>query len=363
MAGIMSNFTKYRKKGMAQGPSPGRRLRAGRLINYWIVPVITLCWFSLPLPLLGQAFLGQPILNVPDLPTQEKNSGELLPEGKPLAETLWMPRTAPDSTGLWDNLSAFVGLDGSKGPEDLESNENFGWRAHFNWGIPLVQSWGLGFQVGSAINYSRAMSNLFENINGTRDRLQSFTTVGLFQRSSLGLNWGVVYDFLSEHYYTSINLGQVRGQVGYQTTANDEIGLWGALRTGGDVGSLVGRTIDFKPMTQANLFWRHVFDNNTQTRIWLGVADEHTRYNFLAPGDPPIHHPFIFGGDMYVPLNNYWGIFGQANFVTPGTSGTVAAFVGLVFYPAGQAGSATRNPYAPYLPLANNPTFVVNAFP
>jgi hypothetical protein len=66
---------------------------------------------------------------------------------------------------------------------------------------------------------------------------------------------------------------------------------------------------------------------------------------------------------VYIPLNGNWAIFGEANFITPNDSGTVTAFFGLVYYPAGGAGNAFRNRFAPMLPLANNPTLAVNLQP
>ena len=49
-------------------------------------------------------------------------------------------------TGLFDNLSVFAGLDGSKQPQDFGINAQFGGRASVNWGIPLFESLGIGAQ-------------------------------------------------------------------------------------------------------------------------------------------------------------------------------------------------------------------------
>ena len=47
-------------------------------------------------------------------------------------------RECDDSCGLWDNVSIFVGLEGSKQPQDFGINANFGGRFALNWGFPLV---------------------------------------------------------------------------------------------------------------------------------------------------------------------------------------------------------------------------------
>src|SRR5438128_8715229 len=88
--------------------------------------------------------------------------------------------------GVFDNLSFFAGLNIAKEPADLGINENFGYRFAVNWGLPLVERAGLGIQLGTAINYSRTALHFLPLIDGTVDHFQSFTTLGLFQRSPSG---------------------------------------------------------------------------------------------------------------------------------------------------------------------------------
>jgi hypothetical protein len=259
-----------------------------------------------------------------------------------------------------DDLSLFLGLDGSKGPEDLGINANFGFRAAMNWGYPLWEDYGLGVQAGTALNYARTAVRVLRSIDGTRDRLQSFSTVGLFQRTSFGLNWGVVYDFLAEDYYQNIDLSQIRGQIGYNVSGSDEVGFWGALHTSEDAGAVADQSFTLKPINEVNLFWRHTWSTEAVTRLWVGLAEEHGRFVFVAPGNSPVHHPVVFGADLYVPLNEHFALFGEANFITPNDTGTVTATMGFVFYPGGGARQASRSRFAPLLPLANNPSFAVD---
>ncbi|HKI34000.1 MAG TPA: DUF6666 family protein [Gemmataceae bacterium] len=263
-------------------------------------------------------------------------------------------------TGWADNLSLFLGLTGSKGPEDLGINANFGFRTAVNWGLPVWEEYGLGVQFGSSLNYSRTAVRVLSMISDTHDRIENFSTAGVFQRSNLGVNWGVVYDFVDERYYSSFTLGQWRGQVGYDVTANDEVGLWGAWREHGANASVDDETFSLRPILQGNIFWRHVWRNEITTRAWVGVAEEHGRFIFVAPGEPPVHHPVVFGADVFVPLTDYLSIFGEANFITPNDSGTVTATFGIAFYPGGGATRAARSRFAPLLPLANNPTFATD---
>ncbi len=265
--------------------------------------------------------------------------------------------------GWFDDLSLFLGLDGSKGPEDLGINADFGLRGAFNWGLPLWESHGLGVQVGSAVNYANNALRQLKSVDGTTDRVQSFTTVGVFQRTDFGLNWGVTYDFLAEDYYKSLTFGQWRGQLGHQIGPNNEVGIWTAIRSFGDSARVDGQSFNLKPITQGNLFWRHVWDNETVTRLWVGLAEEHGRVLLTAPGNPPVHHPFVFGADVYVPLSEHFALFGEANFITPTDTGTVTAMLGIAFYPGGRAKSAGRSRFAPLLPVANNPTFAIDLQP
>lgn len=267
----------------------------------------------------------------------------------------------PQGSGWFDNLSLFLGLDGSKGPDDLGINADFGYRGAINWGLPLWESRGLGIQVGSALNVSDNAVRVLRSVNGTRDRVQSFTTVGVFQRTDFGLNWGIVYDFLAEDYYKSLVLGQWRGQIGHAIGLCDEVGVWAAVRNFGDNATVAGQSLSLKPITQGNLYWRHVWGNETVTRFWVGLAEEHGRFVLVAPGNSSVHHPFVFGADLYVPLTDRLAIYGEANFITPNDTGTVTATMGIVFYPGGRAKGVARGRFAPLLPLANNPTFGVDA--
>ncbi len=263
------------------------------------------------------------------------------------------------SSGLLENLSGFLGLDGSKGPEDLGINANFGFRAHLNWGYPVLEQAGLGVQLGTAINYSETAVRVIRSIDGVRDRFQSFTTLGLFQRTDFGLSWGFVHDWLSEHYYQGIDVGQWRAQIGYALCCSDELGVWGAWRDRSDRATTGGETFDLRPIGQANLFWKHIWGNDTVTRMWIGLADSHGRFVLVAPGNTPVHHPFVFGADLYVPLTEHLAIFGEANFITPNDTGTVTATLGFAFFPGG-AHHAVRSRFAPLLPLANNPSFALD---
>jgi hypothetical protein len=254
--------------------------------------------------------------------------------------------------GLLENLSLFAGLDGAKGPEDLGINANFGWRTHVNWGYPVLEPFGLGIQLGTALNYERTAVRVLRSVDGTRDRVESFTTAGIFQRTDFGLSWGVVYDFLYDNYYQDFSLSQWRGQIGYAVGPNDEVGIWGALRGRGDHGTVGGQSFRLETIDQGNLFWKHTWEHEIATRMWIGLADQHGRFVLVAPGNTAVHHPFAFGADVFVPLSERLAIYGEAQFITPNDTGTVTATFGLAFFSGAGARTAGRNRFAPLLPVA-----------
>lgn len=259
-----------------------------------------------------------------------------------------------------DNLSVFAGLDGARTPEDLGLSSTFGGRLHVNWGVAVLPELGLGAQVGTAVNHARTSSRLLRLAEGTRERTQSFTTLGLFQRTPQGFKWALVHDFLTENHYSGIDARQWRGQIGLDLTGCDEVGLWGTWRARSDQTTVLGQTIFLRPIHQINFYWRRVWANDNVTRVWLGLAEEHGRFILTAPGTPPIRHPFCFGGEVHLPLTDQLALYGEAQFITPNDTGTVTAYFGLAWYPGGGARSAGCNNFAPMMPLANNTTLALD---
>jgi hypothetical protein len=259
-----------------------------------------------------------------------------------------------------DNISLLAGLDGSKEPEDLGVNAHFGFRLAANCGGPIWEQYGLGAQVGTALNYEYNAVRVLKGLNGPTDRTQTFTTLGVFQRSNLGINWGVVYDFRIEDYYLNFTFGQVRAQLGYQFDPSNEVGLWGTLRTTSTGATVSREDVNLRPIDQINFFWRHVWEGQQVTRMWVGLAEGHGRFLLVSPGESQVNHPITFGADVLLPLTDYLAVFGEAQFITPNDTGTVTAFFGIAFYPGGGARRAATSRFAPYLPLANNPSFAVD---
>jgi hypothetical protein len=267
---------------------------------------------------------------------------------------------APVHSWAWlETLELFGGLEGSKQPQDFGVNAEFGGRLHVNWGVPLLPAWGVGIQVGTAIDLTDNAVQVFERLEGNSDRMQEYTTVGIFQRIG-ELNWAVVYDFLHESYYDQFNLGQVRAKVGYHITRCDEIGAWGTISTEKDNGTFATIPLTLRPIDQASAFWRHTWENCAQTTIWVGGCPGHGQVN-LALGDlPAVGARVVFGADLHIPLSDNWAIFGEANFLTPANSGTVDAYLGFCYYIGGSAHGFRERQFSPVLPVADATDFAVD---
>jgi hypothetical protein len=258
-----------------------------------------------------------------------------------------------------ENFSIFLGLDGSKQPQDFGVNAHFGGRLHANLGIPLLADQGLGLQIGAALNATENAVQVVERVEGSKRRTQFFSTVGLFQRAGCGLNWALVYDFLNQDYFDSFSLSQWRGHLGYWCNDCAEIGIRAALSDRNDAGLFGTIPVVLDPISQVTLYGRKVWPKGAVTGVWAGVAEGHNEPN-VALGDlSPIEEPFVFGADVFCPLTNRLAIYGEANFIRPADTGTVDAYLGIVFYPVGHR-RAFRRPFAPVLPVANNTSMSVD---
>lgn len=267
------------------------------------------------------------------------------------------------ANGIWsplDSLELFGGLDGSKQPQDFGVNAQFGVRFHANWGVPVSRELGLGIQVGTALNASDHAVRVTQAFTGAASRNQSFTTVGVFQRTPSGWVWGIVHDFLYTDDYDRFFLSQWRGRAGYQISDAVEVGVQGRASQKKDTAVWGPANVRLRPLAQGSVYWRHTWDYGSQVGCWLGVAESHGQANAALGNDNPTGPRVVFGSDLHLPLNDHVVVFGEANFVTPAATGTVDAFLGFAFYPGGHARLWRQRACSPVLPVANNTSFTVD---
>lgn len=266
----------------------------------------------------------------------------------------------------WDNLSIFGGFEGSKQPQDYGVNAHFGGRVAANMGMPLCRHIGLGLQIGTSINYTDNAVQVFERFGEAHGRSQSFTTLGLFQRFDNGFVWAAAWDYLHQNFYGQTNLHQFRGRIGWRF-GNEEFGLRAQLSDDDDREFFAGVIpVVLKPLDQGAIYWARTWENSARTTFWAGLAESHGQRNLAFEallGDVPQRasgERLVFGAEIDVPLNDYWALFGQANFITPADTGTVDSYLGIAFYPGGGAQRSRTNRYAPVQAVANSTSMSID---
>ncbi len=259
-----------------------------------------------------------------------------------------------------ENLSVFVGLDGSKQPQDVGIHAHFGGRAAVNLGLPIFPDRGIGIQVGSAMSATDAAVAVLEAVDGTDSRFQSLSTVGLFQRSDAGFQWAVVWDILHQSYYDDITLNQLRARIDVNVTEMDTIGIQGMWSMGDTQNAQVaGTTVRLSPIDQISAIWGHEWESGAVTEGWLGIADSHGEVVHVFPGNPRRSTAALFGASIRAPLTEKLALYGQGNFILPADSGTVDAYLGVV-YTFGKSHCSKRNRFAPILDVAGSTSFAVD---
>ena len=102
-----------------------------------------------------------------------------------------------------------------KGPLDQGRNGNFGLDEGFNFGSALWPAARLGYQLGVEAVQSDLSGETVVGTECLPSRQQVFTTVGIFQRAIAcdPWQWGVAWDYLSDHYYVNTQYSRVRARV------------------------------------------------------------------------------------------------------------------------------------------------------
>jgi hypothetical protein len=266
-----------------------------------------------------------------------------------------------DSTGGWlRSLTFFGGIDGSKQPQDFGVNANLGLQGNVNSSFALDEDSGLGLQLGAGVVGSQNAVRVYELLGEATDRVQGYTTVGLFQRSDSGFLWAVAHDFMVEDSYDQFLLSQWRGRVGCDIDEANQFGLSAQLRGLDDSGNFGGGPVSLRTINQGSLYWRHIWESETQTAFWLGVADGHGENNAVTGPSPAQSAVPLFGADFLAPLNDHFALYGETNLIMPADTGTVDAFLGIQWFPGGGARLARRGRFDPVFSVAAPTSFSVD---
>jgi len=250
-------------------------------------------------------------------------------------------------------FSLFAGVHGFKGPSDLGRNGNFGFHEGINFGAPLLESWGYGYQVGFQATHSNFKGDRV--LDSSDDaRHQIFLTAGVFKRvPDFGFQSAVVFDFFHDDYYDRADLKQIRSETSLRLSELREIGYFGAYNVGGDQVRLnEWFTQPLKPEDLFAVFYRRYYTGGGQGRVWGGMS---------GTGD------FYVGAETTVPMGTNWALENNFAYLLPkegrGAEGQGeeiwAVSIQLVWYPGRPSRCVFRDPYQPMLNVADNSVFMV----
>jgi hypothetical protein len=256
------------------------------------------------------------------------------------------------------NFTVFMGVQGFKGPVDIRQNGNFGFHEGLNFGGPLGDPWGCGFQLG----FQGVQSNLagFQANNSTVDasgRDQVFFTGGIFHRpEGGGLQSGVVFDYMHDSYYATTDLRQIRSENAIVFgNGMSEIGYWGAYGINRERFRIPTSPSDIVLLQPNDIFagfYRRHFTGGGQGRLWAGAT---------GVGQA------IIGGEATVPLGTSWALENNFAYVIPKSSPTNggqreetwSVTINLVWYPGRPARTVFQNPFHPLFGVGDNSAFLV----
>jgi hypothetical protein len=272
-------------------------------------------------------------------------------------------------------IVGFAGLDSFKGIADGSYQSNFGAVTGLNVGslLPALEQYGIGWQTGLSYGLYDIDGRTSTVNDAARSQQQLFVTTGLFHKAKgdKRVSFGLVYDWMFNEqwgeYGAHPTLGQWRGQIEYALSGNNAVGFWGCARDlGAQQAFLVGArnvTVSNRAISQANLFWHHKFCSGADSYVWMGVPD-HGRMD----GDGSLID-WTVGASVQVPLTERLALYANGAYFHPSASaGNGAAIesgydvgMGIVWYIGGKSRSHAINGSCadPYMPVANNSTFLV----
>ena len=254
-------------------------------------------------------------------------------------------------------LAWFLGMEGSKQPQDFGVNANLGGRVSGNLSGPLWEQHGVGFQLGTAFVASANAVQVFELLGASVDRTQSFTTVGIFQRSSSGFQWGFVYDFLFQDSFDNVNLGQWRIRLGQELGANFEVGATVNISDRSDIGVFRSSPIEIEPIDQFSFYVRKYWGSGANTTFWLGQSSGHSEDNVVIGRQPRKENTMLFGAEIHAPLNDFLAIYGETNIIAPVDTGAVDAYLGLEISTSRVSYVLRNAHFRNFLPVASSTSF------
>jgi len=264
-----------------------------------------------------------------------------------------------------------VGAESFAGPSDQGVNGNFGFNEQVNLSGSWLGGW-VGWQIGARfiqadLHGMRVLSSGRANDAATWRsdiRHQEFLTLGLFHRATEYQPWqgGLAIDFMEDHFYYKTDLSQIRFEVSRRFWCRLDFGTWIVLHTDQEENVIEERSGNntlstYEASDQYTLFLQWAFPNGGEARIYGGGGDSRDG---------------IIGGNFWAPLSHSVAVNGNFGYLFSGKDGRVfgvtrkslndsyGVSLNMSWYPHCRARIASRSPYRPLFPVANNGTFFVN---
>jgi hypothetical protein len=268
-------------------------------------------------------------------------------------------------------IVGFAGLDAFKGISDGDYPSNFGAVTGLNTAIPLGD-YGIGWQLGMSYGVYD-IDGRASDFSQAQSQEQIFVTTGFFHKAQgdRRLSFGLVYDWMINNnwgeYAVAPTLGQWRGQVEYATSGSNAFGVWGCVRdrSSAQYAIAVG-TVSDRAISQANFFWHHKFETGADSWLWVGLPEQQR-----LSGDGSLG-TWMVGANVQVPLTDRLALYANGSYFRPSQSAGAEAAVesgfdvgmGVVWYFGRHAVSHSINGACglPYMPVANNSTFLVDQY-
>ncbi|MCY2992722.1 MAG: hypothetical protein NTY19_33310 [Planctomycetota bacterium] len=273
-----------------------------------------------------------------------------------------------------DNLELSAGVQGFTGPVNRGGTGSFGFNEAINWGAPFpVFDHCLGVQLGARATQSNLSGGEFADSS----RTQFFATGGLFRRVDLGLQGGLVFDYLDDSWYRQASLAQLRGEISWVFDCRDDMGFWFTASNRSTTSNSVIR----QTVVQGGISTVQV---NTVSESWR-ATDLYAFFYRHALGECRDGEARIFGGftgqsdgllgiDARLPLSDTWAVEGGFIYLAPkqGTGlGPDAGHgqeswnlgINLVWTPGRQWSQPDSEYYRPLFPVAHNGVFMMDRNP
>ncbi len=228
---------------------------------------------------------------------------------------------------------------------------NFGFQEGFNFGNCLPGL--LGGQVGAQVGLRAIQSQLYGNSAGADTRHQLFATAGLFRRVDYGVQGGLVVDYLHDDWLPVVDLGQLRGELGFAFSPCHDAGFrfTSSLNTDHASARLAGATtptaVSLTTLDTYRFFYR------------CGLGDEGRASAELNAGFTD-DRDALLGLSLTAPLHGCVGLSATTTYLLP-HSGANPAYanenwnmgLALVWSP-GRAFGCDRDYYRPLFGVADN---------